>query len=97
MSNRRKLVKTVNGVRTKYDNEFMVIYKDYEWNEFIVKNKSEPQFDSDGTEFGLFETDEAEAIHYFETQSAKFYIAKAEKLKAEFAKLTCDHLNNGSF
>ena len=97
MSNRRKLVKTINGVRTKYDNEFMVIYKDYEWNEYIVKIKSEPQFDLYGTEYGLFETDEAEAIHYFETQSAKFYIEKAEKLKAEFAKLTCDHLNNGSF
>ena len=97
MSNRKKLVKTVNGIRTKYDNEFMVIYKDYEWNEYIVKTKSEPQFDSDGTEFGLFETDEAEAIHYFETQSAKFYSEKAEKLKAEFAHAFCDRLNNGSF
>ena len=97
MSNRKKFTKTIKGERIKYDNEFMVIYKDYEWNEFIVKDKSEPQFDSDGIEFGLFVTDEEEAIDYFEMQSAKFSNEKTEKLKAEFAKLVCDNLNNGSF
>jgi hypothetical protein len=69
MSNRKKLVKTINGERIKYDNKYMVIYKDYEWNEFIVKDKSEPKFDSDGIEFGLFVTDEQEAIDYFNSQT----------------------------
>ena len=90
MSNRKKFTKTINGIRIKYDNEFMVIYKDYEWNEFIVKNKSEPQFDSDGIEFGLFVTDEQEAIDYFEMQLAKFSNEKKEKLKAEFDSMMND-------
>jgi len=91
MSNRKKFTKTINGERIKYDNEFMVIYKDYEWNEFIVKDKSEPQFDSNGIEFGLFVTDEQEAIDYFNSQTIQ------KTLKAEFAKLVCDNLNNGEF
>lgn len=91
MSNRRKLVKTVNGVKTKYDNKYCVIYFDSEWNEYIVKDKSLPKYDEEGTEYGCFTTDIQDAIDTFEYQT------KQKTLKAEFAKLVCDNLNNGEF
>ena len=91
MSNRRKLVKTINGERIKYDNEYCVIYFDSEWNEYIVKDKSLPKFDSDGIEFGCFTSDLDDAIDVFNYQT------KCHKRKAGFAESVCDHLNNGEF
>jgi hypothetical protein len=75
---RVKLVKTINGQRIKYDNDFMVIYHDREWNEYIVKNKAEPKYDSDGIEFGLFVTDLEEAIDYFNSETIRLMKAYIE-------------------
>jgi len=91
MSNRRIFSKTINGVKTKYDNEYFKIVKDYDWNEYIVIDKSLPKFDNEGIEYGYFTDCQIDAIDTFEYQS------KQKTLKAEFAKSVCDNLNNGSF
>lgn len=96
MSNRRKLVKTINGEKVKYENQFMVIYKDYDWNEYCVFDKSQPKYDIDGTEFGLFVDDLEEAIDYFNMQTELKQSQYGDRL-AQFAESVCDHLNNGSF
>lgn len=87
MSNRKTLVKTINGVKTKYENDLFKIVKDYEWNEYIVIDKSLPKFDSDGIEYGYFTDCIDDAIDTYNGQTNR----------AQFAESVCDHLNNGDF
>lgn len=94
MSNRKKLIKTINGVKCKYENQFMVIYKDYDWNEYCVFDKSQPKYDSDGTEFGLFVTDLDEAIDYFNMQTELKRDELGEKL-AQYDRSICHPAKNG--
>lgn len=95
MSERRKLIKTINGVKTKYDNDYCVIYFDSEWNEYIVKDKSLPKYDDDGVEFGCFTSDIQDAIDTFNYQT-KCHERIAKK-RAEFAHAFCNHLNTSDF
>ena len=50
MSDRRIFISSAFGVKTKYKNDYCVLYKDYEWNEYIVKAVADPQlYDSKRT------------------------------------------------
>ena len=91
MSDRRIYSSSAFGVKTKYKNDYCVLYKDYEWNEFIVKAIADPQYDSEGIEFGYFTSDKNDAIDTFN------YMTQNERKRSLFASSVCDHLNQKEF
>ena len=94
MSDRRIFSKSVFGVKTKYKNDYCVIYKDYEWNEYIVKDYSDPDYDIEGIEYGYFTDCQIDAIDTFHCMTENAIKRKEKKEKESRIPLSMAEWNS---